>query len=795
MGRLSARPQLKPNFNFMSLFSKGCYALLFVLCLSVSNAQSIQKDSCQLSLCGKVIDRHDKQALPFATLVINGTDKAVVSDEKGNFCFENLCAGDYEVKSTHVGCEPVQMKVSVRKNLRMTIYHEHHLEELKELVVKTERGRDKESLQIVEMSSAQLFEMSGRPIGEIVNQLPGVNSLKTGQNISKPIIHGLHSNRIVIMNNELKQESQQWGSEHAPEIDSYVAEEVAVVKGASAVRYGPDAMAGVLIVNTRKLPDTSGVNGIINAGLASNGRMGVSSAQIEGAHERKNIFAWRLQGTAKRAGNMHTPDYFLKNTGVEEFNFSAQTGFTTRNMMAELFYSQFNSRIGIFSAAHIGNLTDLQRAIESPRPLEEDAFTYTIARPYQLVLHELFKAKLVYQTSRGFFSIIYGRQFNQRSEFDKHRPRVDSLARLNQPEFNLKITSHSAEVLHEVNFNEHHRNQTGISLLHQGNTYNGRFFIPNFRNRGVGVFSIERYRKGNWLLETGLRYDYRLLEVFMWEGGTIISPVHHFSSFSGNAGASWFVNTTQFNLNIGTAWRPPAINELYSDGVHHGAASFEIGNRNLQPEQAFNIQAGAQTTFLKGLSGEMMIYRNYIRNFIYLTPVFPASLTIRGAFPTFRFTQQDAVLTGGDALLRYQINKSVQMEAKAGILHAVAASTNEKIIWMPANRYSAGMRYHLPSTSGFRNSWMGFRINHVSRMNNVPPEMDYALPPPSYTLLDFESGTSIQLKKQTVMVSFSVNNLLNSRYREYLNRFRYYADEAGRNFILNLRIPIKIINP
>lgn len=37
--------------------------------------------------------------------------------------------------------------------------------------------------------------------------------------LPNPVIHGLHSNRILILNNEVRQEGQQWGADHAPEID------------------------------------------------------------------------------------------------------------------------------------------------------------------------------------------------------------------------------------------------------------------------------------------------------------------------------------------------------------------------------------------------------------------------------------------------------------------------------------------------------------------------------------------------------------------------------------------------
>ncbi|MFM9075334.1 MAG: TonB-dependent receptor, partial [Bacteroidota bacterium] len=69
-----------------------------------------------------------------------------------------------------------------------------------------------------------------------------------------PVIHGVHSQRILILNHGVRQEGQQWGAEHAPEIDPLIASDIQVIKDASAIRYGVDAIGGVVVVNPPALP-------------------------------------------------------------------------------------------------------------------------------------------------------------------------------------------------------------------------------------------------------------------------------------------------------------------------------------------------------------------------------------------------------------------------------------------------------------------------------------------------------------------------------------------------------------
>jgi outer membrane receptor protein involved in Fe transport len=125
--------------------------------------------------------------------------------------------------------------------------------------------------------------------------MTGVAVLQTGSTIAKPVIHGLHSNRLLILNNGIRQEGQQWGSEHAPEIDPFIATSLKVIKGANTVRYGSGAMAGVIVVEPGELRDSTGIGGEVNLVGFSNGRSGTVSGIIEGRPQLLPNWGWRVQ--------------------------------------------------------------------------------------------------------------------------------------------------------------------------------------------------------------------------------------------------------------------------------------------------------------------------------------------------------------------------------------------------------------------------------------------------------------------------------------------------------------------
>jgi len=755
-----------------------------------------QTDSCENSLSGKVIDEHDKTPLAFANIYISELQKGVVSDIDGNYVIKNICAGVYNVKVTHIGCEPLETKLAINGNIKRNFFPEHHSEQLKTVSVTTSKAQEKTTQKLETLSQKQMEESKGKSLGESLKNITGVTTLQTGASMSKPVIHGMHSNRILILNNGVRQEGQQWGNEHAPEIDPFVAGSLSVVKGAATVRYGSDAMAGVILVNPKPLRDSAGINGELNLVGFSNGQQGTASGTVDGNFKNKfSPLSWRLQGTFKQGGNIKAPNYFLKNTGMKEYNLSYGLGWIKQNYRAEVYYSLFNTTLGIFSGSHIGNLTDLNKAFSSPVPLENADFTYEIGRPFQHIEHELVKSNLQINTgTAGRLSFTYARQYDLRYEYDKHRPRIDSIASLNNPELQFEITTHTGDIIWE-----HHRIKSlvgsiGITGMTQGNTYNGRFFIPNFRNYSGGAFWIERFKKEKYELEAGFRYDYKWLQIFKYEKQgndyLLISPIKEFNNPSGTLGAIYKPDSVwNITYNFGSAWRAPGVNELYSSGLHHGTASIENGNINLNHEMAFNSILSIQYQPNQKLTTVVSGYYNYINNFIYLKPVFPATLTIRGAFPTFHYEQTEAILKGVDASVNYKPLISFEITAKASLLRAWNKTENTWLILMPSDRYESELTYYFNNRKFYSGSYISLTGQFVTKQWRVPVNSDYVSPPSEYFLFNLESGLTIHIKKQAIDFGFGIRNILNTSYRDYMDRFRYFTDAMGRNFSVRVKVP------
>lgn len=758
----------------------------WVLFLLFHSAYTQTTKDCHCLIKGVVKDRETRQPIVGAILRIEGTSFFATTDTSGRYKIGQICQGKYTLECRIVGYKVIKTSIvlehSAEEDLNLS-EDEVHLQDV-EIVARRIQTPLSQKSSLLEGQALDLTR--GETLGDALKKISGVTTLQTGASISKPVIHGLHSNRVVIMNNGIRQEGQQWGSEHAPEIDPFIAKRLTVVKGAAGVRYGSDAIAGVILVEPDELPKSPRLTGEVNAAAFSNGRIGVVSGTLQGGYPQWKGWAWRIQGTLKNGGNIRTPDYFMANTGVRENNFSVTTGYRTSRVGVEAFFSQFQNNIGIFSGSHIGSTSDLLNVIKNGEPFIKAGFTRNIERPNQLILHNLLKGKAFYNFNGNRLSWTVGRQFNRRAEYDLHGPQAATT-----PALLFRITTLTSDLVldHKPLGNGKMSGQLGLSGLYQYNFTDGRPLIPDFEQTNIGIFGLERWVFQHWELEAGARFDWRLLDVFRFIG-TTPDPRHH--SFNNGSGTVGVVHTPNeklsFRANFGTAWRSPTPNELYSKGVHHGAASYEEGDETLRPEVAYNLIGSVEYTSQR-FKGELGMYHNQISDFIYLKPQAEPILTIRGAFPYFKYTQTDATFTGFDLDTQWDvIPQRFSHNLKISYLRAYDRRAQGYLVFIPANRIENELRWSIGKVFSSKDTYVMLSHLWVDKQRRVPPNSDFMDTPSAYHLWNINVGGVLSRKESSQLHwTFSVQNALNTSYRDYLNRFRYFATEQGRNVSLKLR--------
>jgi iron complex outermembrane recepter protein len=805
---------------------------------SVVFTDSIGADSshlaCTLTLTGSITEADAARPASGAYVILEGTNRGAATDSTGHYAFDTLCQGRYTLMVSQAGMLPSRREVELKSadSVDFILSPQPKTVE-KSMVVKVQGRRPPKSLTQTQsvLSGAELDKTRGKSLGDALKSVNGVTSLQSGASIVKPVINGLHSNRILIMNNGVRQEGQQWGSEHAPEIDPFLATQITVIKGAAGVRYGSDAIGGVVLLEPPPIRSKPGIGGEVNLVAYSNNHQGVGSATMEGSPASVPGLGWRIQGTAKKAGETKAPDYYINNTGMEEYNYSGALGYQKEGRGLDLFYSQFYTKLGIASASSVGSITDLKYALERKTPRVDRPFywdsTYQIAFPYQSVDHKLFKVRAFSKTgTSGNLAATYAIQNDDREEFDFRFDRRPIPSQL------FNITTQSAELVWDHNAFHGFKGSAGVSGIYQGNYYKYRDFIPNFRDYGGGAFGTESWTGGKLQLEAGARYDYRWRQIFknvpVYEsrnvngadslvpsGRSIVaSPDFQYQSVSEMLGSAYaFTPELKAKINLSSAWRPPGVNELFGHGIHQSAAAIEKGDSTLDAERSYNLTGEVEYHYKKRLSLELSGYCNFIRDFIYLQLDTQATQTFGAAWLTFDYRQTDGVVAGAEISGDLQITDHWSYKGRASLLRGYNHKTGAYLPWMSSDRFENGLTYTFPAWKRLTNAYVGANLQSVLKQTrspsenilvNVPPGTDpagaptpektdtIAIPTPgAYTLLHLDAGLSLAVAGRPVDFELGANNILNESYREYTDRFRYYVDEMGWNVFLRMKMPFE----
>jgi iron complex outermembrane receptor protein len=790
-------------------------------CLICSSALA-QESNCQITLSG-TIHSDSGEKLPGATVSLDSVERSMASDIDGGFAFHNVCPGEHVLIVQFIGYKRHEIQLIIQGDTNHEVTLQQDATQLSEVVVQDKPLNTEHSQNFATLNQKQLDETAGKSLGDVIKEIPGVNTIQAGPGIVKPVIHGVHSQRILILNYGIRQEGQQWGAEHAPEIDPFIASNIVVIKDASAIKYGTDALGGVVVVNPPALPEQAGLGGSINTVLQSNGRSGTVSGLLEGGIRNHDGWGWRVQGTAKQSGDYHTPDYSLTNTGVKELNFSSAVGYHRERAGVEIFFSHFQTELGILKGTAIGNLDDLVTAMERQTPQYTGDFSYHIGEPRQEVSHNLLKLNGHIITDHGEWRIQYGFQNNNRKEYDI---RIGSLSKL--PAIDLQLNTHTLETEWETTKPDKRSTCIGITGMFQDNNNipgTQRIpFIPNFNNLSTGAFAISKFYFKNVVLDLGARYDYRYYSVSGYDfKNTLYKSNLRFHNASATLGATWQIkNNERLSLNISSAWRPPHVSELYSLGTHQSAAAIEYGLllndstnevMNIKDVPFKNEQAVKWVNTYQhewnNLKFEATVYANYIFNYIYLRPQ-GITQNVRGTYPYFRYTQTDALFVGTDLTATWQISPHWKLTPQASLLRASDQTHHDYLVFIPSNRFEVNLRYERPLAGTLSNVFFESRIKYIAQQTRAPrtitvrelknaveqdtdplqgsqANFDFMDAPDGYTLWNLAAGFSIPTGKGRYDFRLASENTLNTRYREYTNRFRYYADDMGRNILLSIK--------
>lgn len=793
---------------------KLIYSFMLILFgFALSNAQQTY------AVEGTVQDFHDKTRLENAVVKIGNFSAR--TGKNGMFSFSSIPAGKYILTATHPDCNDYTENIEVTKDVHLAITLEHHIQDIETVTVHGSH-KNNGSMVVKTIDKSMISRNASENLGNLLTNISGVNVLKTGNNITKPIIHGLYGSRVSILNDGVKLAEQEWGVEHAPNVDVNNFEHIDVVKGASALKYGSGAVGGVVVLQPQVLPKKDTLMGNVSLSGISNGRGGDLNVKL--AKTWADGWAVKTNGSYKKLGDLEAPDYGLMNTGLESsgFNFGVQK--MTFNKGFSFDYYLTKSSIGILRSSHVGNSEDLLRALTAPEPIYQRDFSYNIDNPRQDIEHHIAKIS-AYQRFENFGKITatYSFQYNHRKEYDIRR--TEELSK--KPALDLELITHDLNVNHLIergNWNL----ETGINAGYQNNYSStqteARRLVPNYDRYYAGIYSVLKYKIAPEVeLEAGGRYDFDHYEVTKWydlsdwnrlyasdykdfvvrvnQNRILTRPSLSYNNVSANVGIVYHPSAYfDLKFNYARVSRSPNIAELFADGLHHSAAIIERGDMRIKNETGnqFNLVADVKANVLKGLNISVNPYFFYTKNFINEIPTGYQNTQWGGAFVVYNYEQVDARMYGIDLDVQLKISDHFGYKGSGSYVYGQDLTHNVPLILMMPPNFNNSLEFSKKEWKDFyfnvsNNTYLKqtrFPVYNVpirlfdSEGNPYNQEVDISTPPNGYSLWNLQTGVNLS---KNFGIDFSVRNVFNKSYRDYLNRLRFFSNEMGRNFILTLK--------
>ncbi len=761
-------------------------------------------------LRGKVVDEKG-QGLYGATIHLHETFQGVSSSDSGYFTLKDIRPGHYHLHVSYLGYKAWdgELNLPTDSGRFWVIQLQPSSLELNEAVVEgnvLKLERNKWSIPVHVLGEEALNRSQTFTLGQSLEQIPGVSSINMGVSVSKPVIRGLSGTRILVAENGIKQEGQQWGGDHGLEIDALNVEQVEVIKGPASLLYGSDAIGGVVHIRQPLVPMPGTHEAKLSLlGKSLNDAIG-GSALVGGNHKG---LSYRFRATWQEQGDYRVPaDSFtyntytlpinggrLKNTAGKEAHISAQIGLNRRWGYTRLAYSRFEQKAGIFSGA-----------VGIPRAylLVDDEKDRNLDLPYQHTTHHKLISNTNVQLGRHWLEADIAYQYNQRRELSAphaHGQLPDTT--WGNLAHGLFLQTLSSNIRFHQQLTKKVKLVYGNQSQYQNHRFEGfEFLLPAFRQWQTGFYTVMSWKPSSKTsFNGGLRADYAAMQSDEHRQIRWKNYVPHGEQVRAQAISRAFVNwsgsvgmTHQFNsklhlkTNVGKSFRTPSVQELTVNGVHHGAFRHELGDPNLKSEIAYQLDIGLFYE-TRHFQASVNPYLNYFSNYIFLRPSAQFS-PLPEAGQLYRFEQASAFLRGAEFQVEWHPWEQLHLEADYALSLGTNLDLNLPLPFMPPGRFKSMVEWEQDLRRGPLQSWYTrFQFQAVQAQNRTDRN---EFKTPAYQLVDFGLGFQLKRKNKAWLdIALSVQNLFNTRYFQHLSRWRYLGiPEPGRNISLRVNIPL-----
>lgn len=734
--------------------------LTITLCVLVTFGFHLQAQT----LSGQVKDAETLENVPFAKIYILDFEVGTVADSLGRFIFTMAMPESVRLRVSSIGYESVIVRVNSGSSDLTAYLYSKHLE-IEEVVVSGNQST-LQKYNVIHVETRMLSELNSVPgtnLMQLLEQIPGVYNASTGSGIAKPVIRGMQGMRVLTMLNGLRLENQQWGGDHGMAVTELGVGNVEVIKGPSSLLYGADALGGVVY--------------FVDEPYASiNSSEYHFKTQFESASlGNRSLFLFKTSGNKIRlnVGGLFSnhADYvlpnglFARNSRFGENVLRASLGTNRKNWSMHLRYSFSRMRVGIPGHTHDSIINPAEFQIAS-----QDRFRVL---PVQYTTNHFLSFENKWFQKRYEISLLFGQTWSKLTEFED---------KITIPGVGMDLFNTSLSLRYKYYLRENLTliaGYQGMLQYNRNDPFALDFLLPNAITLDNGGLALLTYEKRKWNFQGGVRFDQRTIQSLnVFKGQDEI-----LNTYQGLNYALGAVNSHKFNtyrVNISSGFRAPHLSELLANGYHHGALRYELGDVNLNAEQAHQVDL---TYERKGEHLGVVVnpFLGLVNNFIYLQPLD----TVIAGLPAFAYRQYDQILMHGiDLSIHFHPHFAHWLHWEGSFSFVDLQDRNGNYTSLiPQTRISNLIKINFPETK-HKFHFEKVTLQHAYLFEQSRIALDESTSR-AYQL--FNASLDAKIKgRLPVELKVGVRNILNENYIDHLSRLKNInLPHQGRNIFVS----------
>lgn len=787
-----------------------CYfSALLLSCFLLPVNTNASSDSLQRGTLKGTVTDASGDPIPGVNVTLPELNRGTTTGVDGTYRIQNLTTGTYIVVFSFVGFNNKNRTVTISRGEEVTlnVTLEQQLIQSESITITgTPYASDPLDTpsDVDVVVGREKFSTEKTSLGATLDGLAGITTIQTGSQAGKPVIRGLSGNRIRVLNNGTPMEFQQFGVRHPPNVDPLLSQRIEVVRGASSVQYGSDAIGGAVNVLSGEIPDaldrTDFLEGEVVSEFAWNNSEAAGGLKLSGARDG---LGFKGSVIVRGAGNMHTPDV----PNFQETDDTQAPKFTD-----ELDHTDFDQVNGSFGLGYKTDSWDISSEFTHWQNDQNFLLPNGLGLG-QYLQNDVLEAELNVRPGNNWTitpSFTYNRNLRQSSPGGGSAIERDDLTDENLAlDILRQTTTGKVKIAHpEIS---KIKGIVGLEYTYddQG-TFGPEPLVPAGEIDNFAVYLFENINLQDLTLSVGARLDRRtqvaepnselnLPDAASGETNDVLEQ--DYTEFSGSLGANYrMTQHLAASANIGRGFRAPSFFDLHADGVHGGIAAFQIGNPELDSERSLNTDLSLKLR-TPTLNAKTTVYRNQIDNYIFLVNTGEFANGGSGP-PILRNIQNDALLYGFDASAHVQILDWLEAGGTFETIATENLDTGDELPLTPPTRTSVHAKFLKSTVGPLQNGFLRVELNHTAskdaagrfepfwQFGNAPQFSDFGVASTdSYALVNASLGFDLPVQDQLISFMLSVENLFDEDYRDFLNTYKGYALNPGRNIKAKIRVP------